>query len=325
MMSGYRIAQTHEPEKMEMREMYTQTLIALAEKNPDIMLLDADLMGCNNTKKFAARYPDRIVNCGIQEANMIGVAAGLAITGKIPFAHSFAVFATRRAYDQVFVSAAYAGLNVKIIGSDPGITAALNGGTHMPFEDMGIMRNIPTMMVLEPTDTVMLKSVLRQMADYKGVQYMRLVRKNAVSIYEEGSEFELGRAVRVKDGTDVTLIASGWCVAEALKACRALEALGISARLLDMFTWKPLDDEAVLAAAKETGAIVTAENHNVINGLGSAVAETLVRNLPVPVEMIGVQDSFGEVGPVSYLAERFHLTERDIVEAAKKAVARKKG
>jgi transketolase len=254
---------------------------------------------------------------------MIGVATGLSLTGKIPFAHSFAAFVSRRACDQIFVSAAYAKLNVKIVGSDPGIMAALNGGTHMPFEDMGIMRGIPGITVLEPTDTVMLKYVLKQMANTYGVQYMRLLRKNAVKIFEEGSVFEIGKAVTLKEGTDATVIASGFCVAESIKACKTLSEQGINAKLLNIFTWKPIDAEAIVKAAKETGAIITAENHNVINGLGSAVAEILTQNYPVIQEMVGVQDEFGEVGPVDYLAERFKLSEQYIVEAVKKAVARK--
>jgi transketolase len=281
-------------------------------------------MSAMGTKPFQAKFPERTVDCGVQEANMIGVAAGLSAVGKIPFAHTFAPFITRRACDQIFVSAAYARLNVKLIGSDPGITASLNGGTHMPFEDMGIKRLFPTMQVLEPTDTAMLRDLLHQIADIYGMFYVRLVRKNAVQIYEENSHFSIGKAVQLRDGHDVTVIASGYCVNEAIRASNALKDQGISARVLDMFTWKPLDAEAVTAAAKETGAIVTAENHNVIGGLGSAVASALAKMYPAPMEMIGVQDQFGEVGPVDYLAERYGLTSLHIVEAAKKVLARKR-
>lgn len=203
------------------------------------------------------------------------------------------------------------------------MTAALNGGTHMPFEDMGIMRAIPTATVLDPTDSTMLKSLIKEMASSYGVHYMRLLRKNAKKIYADDTRFTIGKAMTLRDGADATIVASGYCVAEALKASQMLEAEGISLRILDTFTWKPLDREAVVRAARETGAIVTAENHNVINGLGSAVAEVVVRECPVPMEMIGVQDEFGEVGPEDYLADRFRLTAPYIVKAVKKAMARK--
>lgn len=253
---------------------------------------------------------------------MIGVACGLAVQGKIPVAHTFAPFCTRRACDQIFISGAYNRANVKVIGSDPGITAAYNGGTHMPFEDMGIMRGIPTMTVIEPTDIVMLQNLMPQIADTYGIMYMRLVRKSVAKVYEEGSTFEIGKAAYLREGKDVTIIASGYCVSEALAAAQRLSENGIDAGVIDMFTWKPIDVEAILRAAK-TGAIVTAENHNIINGLGSAVAEVLVKNQPVPMEMVGVQDEFGEVGPVDYLRERFGLTAENIVEAVNRVLARK--
>jgi len=319
----HKTAKDLQPEPKEIRKVFCETLIELANENKDIILMDADLMGAMGTKPFMAAHPDQTINCGIMEANMIGVAAGLSATGKIPFTHTFGPFATRRACDQIFMSGVYAKNNIKIIGSDPGITAQINGGTHMPFEDMGIMRGMPEMTVIEPTDAAMTAWAVKTLAKTYGVQYMRLVRKQCVKVYDEGTEFELGKAVRLRDGKDVTIIASGFCVAEAIKAADELEAQGISARVLDMFCWKPIDAEAICKAAAETGAIVTAENHNVINGLGSAVAEVLVKNQPVPMEMIGVQDQFGEVGPLDYLADRFQLTAPYIVEAAKKAVARK--
>lgn len=195
---------------VEMRSVFCDTLMELAGQNRDIMVLDADLMGAMGTKPFAKAFPEQTVDCGIQEANMMGVAAGLSAAGKIPFAHTFAPFATRRACDQIFVSGAYAKLNVKIVGSDPGITAALNGGTHMPFEDMGIMRGIPTMTVLEPVDTVMLRDLMRQIAGVYGMHYMRLVRKTTVRVFHDGATFDIGRAVLLREGTDVTIIASGF-------------------------------------------------------------------------------------------------------------------
>ncbi len=307
----------------DMRDAYCEVMCAMAEENENIVALDADLMGAMGMKPFAQKYPERTFDCGIQEANMIGVACGLSVWGKIPFAHTFGPFCTRRACDQIFMSGAYNKANVKVVGSDPGITAAYNGGTHMPFEDMGIMRGIPTMTVVEPTDIVMLKALLPQIANTYGMFYMRLVRKSVAKIYDTGSEFEIGKAALLRDGSDVTIIASGYCVAEALKAADELAKEGISARVYDMFTWKPLDDEAIIKAAKETGAIVTAENHNVVSGLGAAVSSVLVKNHPVPQEMVGVQDEFGEVGPVDYLRERFGLTDQNIVSAVKKVLQRK--
>jgi len=310
-------------EDVAMRDVYCQTLIKLAKKNDQIVVLDADLMSSMGMIPFLEAFPERTFNCGVQEANMIGVAAGLSATGKIPYAHTFGPFATRRCYDQVFLSGAYAKSNIRIIGSDPGITATYNGGTHMPFEDLGIMRNIPEMTVLEPTDSIMLKNVIKQVAELFGVFYIRLLRKNAIKIYEKGSTFEIGKAIKLKEGTDVTIIANGIMVAETLNAAHMLEEKGISARILDMFTLKPIDKEEIIKCAIETGAIVTAENHNIINGLGSAVAEILVENIPIPMERVGVKDLFGEVGPIDYLKERFELTARDIVKKVEKILKRK--
>ncbi|HHX36539.1 MAG TPA: transketolase family protein [Clostridiaceae bacterium] len=310
-------------DEKEMRQAFCQSMIALAEENKDVVLLDADLMSAMGTKPFAKRFPERTVDCGVQEANMIGVACGLAVQGKIPFAHTFGSFATRRACDQVFLSGAYNKANVKIIGSDPGVTAAYNGGTHMPFEDMGIMRGIPTMTVIEPTDNVMLSYLIPLISAAYGIFYMRLVRKGVKKVYEEGSEFEIGKAVKLRDGKDATIVASGFCVPEALSAAQILAEQGINVRVLDMFTWKPIDEKAIVSAASETGAIVTAENHNIINGLGSAVAEVLATTEYAPLVRVGVEDEFGEVGPISYLRKRFGLTDEKIVDSVKEAIARK--
>ena len=308
---------------MDMRDAYCSSLIRLADGDERIIALDADLMGAMGTKPFEKKYPERTVDCGIQEANMVGVACGMSAAGKIPFAHTFAPFMTRRACDQIFMSGAYAKMNVKLVGSDPGITAQLNGDTHMPFEDMGIMRLIPEMTVIEPTDVSMLEDLMPQIAAQYGMVYMRLVRKEVQQVYERGSQFIIGKAVHVREGSDATIIASGFCVAEAIRAAALLAQEGISVRILDMFTWKPLDREEILSAAAETGAIVTAENHNVINGLGAAVAEVLVREHPVPVEMVGVQDEFGEVGKLAYLAERFGLKAENIADAVRRVLKRK--
>ncbi len=321
-MSKIILSKDHSKDAEDMRSAYCESMIEMAEKDDRIVALDADLMSAMGMKAFAKKFPERTLDCGIQEANMIGTACGISVWGKIPFAHTFAPFCTRRACDQIFMSGAYNRANVKVVGSDPGITAAYNGGTHMPFEDMGIMRGIPTMTVVEPSDIVMLKKLLPQIAETYGMFYMRLVRKDVRKIYEEGSSFEIGKAARLTEGEDVAIIASGFCVAEALDAVEMLKAEGIHARLLDMFTWKPLDEEAVLWAAK-TGAVVTAENHNVVNGLGSAVSCLLAGTKPTVVEMVGIQDEFGEVGPVSYLRERFGLTAEHIVKAAHRAIERK--
>ena len=304
-------------EAKEMRTVYCETLIELASENENVVVLDADLMSSMGMTPFLKAYPERTFNIGVQEANMIGIAAGLSSTGKIPYAHTFGPFASRRCYDQVFLSCGYAQNNVRITGSDPGVTAAYNGGTHMPFEDVGLMRNVPNITILEPVDSTMLKELIKQIAQPYGVFYVRLLRKNAIKIYDEGSTFEIGKAVQLKEGSDVTLIATGIMVDEALKAAEELEVQGISVRVLNMFTIKPIDEQAIIKAAQETGAIVTCENHNIINGLGSAVAEVIVENCPVPMERVGVRDLFGEVGPESYLREKFNLTCNEIINRTK--------
>ncbi len=321
-MTNITISQELTKETTMMRDTYCRTLIDLARENPEIVALDADLMNSMGMVPFLKEYPERTFNCGVQEANMIGIAAGLSRTGKIPYAHSFGPFATRRCFDQVFMSGAYARSNVRIVGSDPGVTAAYNGGTHMPFEDMGIMRNVPEMTVMEPTDNAMLEDMIRQLSLVRGMYYVRLLRRFATRIYEPGSSFTIGKAVTLREGNDVSIIASGIMVAEALRAADQLAKRGISARVLNMFTWKPIDKDAVIQCAEETGAIVTAENHNIINGLGSAVAEVLVENMPVPMERVGVQDLFGEVGPEDYLRKRFGLTPEDIVSKADRVMQR---
>ena len=308
----------------EMRVVYTQTLIELAEKNENIVVLEADLMKATGTASFKARFPERTFNVGVAEANMAGVAAGLSAAGKIPFAASFACFAARRAYDQFFISGNYARQNVKLVGTDPGVAAAFNGGTHMPFEDIGIIRNIPKVIIAEPSDPVSLKAIVKLMAAHQGSTYLRLFRKPAPAIYPEDEVFELGKGVVLHDGSDVTLIATGVImVNEALKACYLLASEGISATVIDMHTIKPLDNDIVLHFAKKTGAIVTCENHQIYNGLGSAVAECLSENFPTLMKRIGVNDEFGEVGTQDYLMKRFGLTAEHIAEAAKELLTKK--
>lgn len=310
-------------DEREVRQTMAAGLVSAAAKDDRIVVLDADLMSCHSTKCFLEAYPERFINVGIAEANLIGVAAGMAAFGKIPFAFSFAPFATRRCYDQIFISVAYSKLPVKIVGSDPGVMAEANGGTHMPFEDMSIMRAIPHMVCFEPTDATMLEKALPEIIDYPGAVYIRMFRKKAEKIYDDSLEFKLGKAVTLKDGGDVTLIASGIMVARALKAADELKEAGIDARVLNIHTWKPVDEDAIVSAAKDTGAIVTCENHTTAGGLGSAVAEVAAEKCPVPMEFVGVKNSFGEVGKEAYLSEKFGLTVSDIVAAAKRAVARK--
>ena len=310
-------------DEREVRQTMAAGLVSAAAKDDRIVVLDADLMSCHSTKCFLEAYPERFINVGIAEANLIGVAAGMAAFGKIPFAFSFAPFATRRCYDQIFISVAYSKLPVKIVGSDPGVMAEANGGTHMPFEDMSIMRAIPHMVCFEPTDATMLEKALPEIIDYPGAVYIRMFRKKAEKIYDDSLEFKLGKAVTLKDGGDVTLIASGIMVARALKAADELKEAGIDARVLNIHTWKPIDEDAIVSAAKGTGAIVTCENHTTAGGLGSAVAEVAAEKCPVPMEFVGVKNSFGEVGKEAYLSEKFGLTVSDIVAAAKRAVARK--
>jgi len=310
-------------EDKEMRAVFAEVMDELAQEDERVIYFDADLMNSIGMTGFSRKYPDRTFNCGIQEANMIGTAAGTSAVGMIPFVHTFGCFATRRVHDQVFVSAAYAKLNLRIIGSDPGITAAFNGGTHMPLEDMGLMRGIPEVTVIEPVDTVMLADIMRQTKERYGVFYIRLSRKKAERIYEEGSTFEIGKAVTLRCGSDVTLMATGIMTAEAMRAADLLAKEGISARVLNVFTLKPIDEEAIAKAARETGAVVTAENHNVINGLGSAVAEVLAEHCPVPMERVGVRDLFGEVGSMDYLKDKFQLTAEEIVRCAQKVIEKK--
>ena len=306
-----------------MRDVYCETLLDLALENENIVVLDADLISSSGMKPFFTKFPDRALQCGIAEANMIGIAAGLSAMGKIPFAHSFGPFATRRVCDQIMISAAYAKQNVRIVGTDPGITAAYNGGTHMPFEDMGVLRSIPGIRLIEPTDPVMLADILKQLETLYGVYYIRMARKNTASIYSEGSTFEIGKGNVLLAGSDVTIIASGIMVVEALKAAAVLKAEDISARVIDMFTWKPIDSGLIEGCARSTGAFVTAENHNIFGGLGAAVAEVLCSTYPAPLEMVGVNDRFGQVGTEDFLREEYGLTASKIVDAAKRVIARK--
>ena len=315
----------HEKDSRACRDGLALTLNEMMAEDKSICYVDCDLMGCINTKMLQKNYPDRAFEAGIAEGNGAGVAAGLAATGKKVFFHSFGTFSSRRCYDQIYMSAAYAGLSVRVLGSDAGVTAAFNGGTHMPLEDAGMYLSIPETTVLDPADYAQLASITRQLVNVEGVSYTRFVRKGIIKVYDDGSEFEIGKGVVLheSDKDVATIITSGIMVDESLKAYEALQAEGISVRVIDMFTWKPLDEELVIKAAKETGAIVTAENHNVTCGLGSVVANCLAKNCPTVQEFVGVQDLFGQVGPQDYLMDTYGLRAANIVEAVKKAVSRK--
>ncbi len=320
---------TRAPEKteaLEMRAVYGSTLVELGEADDRIVVLDADLMRSNGTVVFKERFPERAFDVGVAEANMIGISAGLSTTGLIPFPATFTCFASRRVFDQFFISANYARQNVKLTGTDPGITAIVNGGTHMSFEDVGLMRTIPGITIYEPSDPVSLKALLRQATYKPGCCYLRLFRKAAAPLYAEDESFELGKGKVLVDGNDLAIIATGAVlVPEALAAAEALEGEGISAAVIDMHTVKPIDEELIVTYAEKCGAILTCENHQVRNGLGSAVAEVLVENCPVPMARIGSQDEFGEVGMMDYLIKRFGMDADAIAERARALVAQKGG
>ena len=316
----------HEKDSRACRDGLALTLNDMMAQDQSICYVDCDLMGCINTKMLRKNYPERAFEAGIAEGNGAAVAAGMAATGKTVFFHSFGTFSSRRCYDQIYMSAAYAGLTVHVLASDAGVTAAFNGGTHMPLEDAGMYLSIPETTVLDPADYDQLASITRQLPSIKkGVTFTRFVRKGIVQIYGEGSEFEIGKGVVLHESPDdvATVITSGIMVDETLKAYEMLKAEGIFIRVVDMFTWKPLDEELVIKCAKETGAIVTAENHNVTCGLGSVVANCLAKNCPTVQEFVGVQDQFGQVGPQDYLMDVYGLRAANIAEAVKKALARK--
>lgn len=310
-------------EKKAIKDTFAATLKELFEADKDVVYLDADLMNSFGTLKLSKEYAERCLDCGVQEANMVGMAAGMSAIGKKPYVHTFGPFASRRCYDQVFLSVGYAKNSVRIIGSDPGVAAAFNGGTHMPFEDIALYRVIPDAAIFDIVDSVQFHDVLVSTKDRPGVTYIRTPRKNCVSVYSADSKFELGKANVLKDGKDVTIIASGIMVADSLKAAQMLAADGIDAAVIDIVSIKPLDIETVVAFAKKTGAVVTAENANVHGGLGGAVCEALSQNYPTIVEQVGVFDQWGEVGPTDYLRKRFNLTPEVIVSKAKAAIARK--
>ena len=297
---------------------YVDTLMALAEKNKNIIVLEADLMSCTNTGIFKKTYPDRFINCGIAEANMIGIASGLSTLGKIPFAAGFGCFSARRVFDQFFLSANYARLNVKLTGTDPGVTAAFNGGTHMPFEELALMRVVPGLTVLEPSDPSSCAAFVRLMAEEYGCHYLRIPRKPVPYLYPETEVFKFGKAKVLKEGKDLCFMALGsLMVNQSLKAAETLAASGISAGVLDILTLKPIDRDAILEQAGKVRAVISAENAQIAGGLGSSVAEILAENgCKCKFARIGIRDEFGEVGTQDYLVDRYGLDVGSLVKKA---------
>ena len=313
----------HEKDKRACRDGYIDAVLELMDADKKVVHIDCDLKGCINVGRLDKAHPDQVYNAGIAEANAVGIASGMAASGLTPFIHTFGIFASRRVFDQAFLSAGYSEWPVHIVGSDPGVTAAFNGATHMPFEDCALYLSVPNATVVDPADYAQCYALTKELAKVPTITYQRLIRKGFVKVYEDGSEFELGKGVTLRDGNDVTIIASGIMVDKALQAEEALKEEGISARVIDMHTWKPLDEELIIKAAKETGAIVTAEYHQVSCGLGSAIANVLAQNCLVPQEFVGIQNRYGQVGPQDFLEKEYNLMPEDIVAAVKKVIARK--
>ncbi len=307
---------------MEMRAVYAGCLAELMEQDRHVCVLDADLAKASGTRGLYERFPKQMFDCGVAEQNMASIAAGLASYGFKPWIESFTPFATRRICDQVAISIAYAGMNVKIVGTDPGISAELNGGTHMSMEDVGVLRSIPGMVIFEPVDSVQLRAAMPVLNAYEGCVYMRLFRKELPDVFGEDYRFELFKADLLKEGRDLSIFVSGFLTKDVLTAEQELAAAGIDAEIINVHTIKPIDRESVLASARKTGAVLTVENHNVIGGLHSAVLEALAEE-KLPVCAVGVQDRFGEVGKMPYLREAMGLTVENIVATAKKAVSLK--
>ena len=310
--------------KTATRDAYGKALVELGEKDERVIVLDADLAAATKTGAFKKAFPERFFDTGIAESNMMGIAAGLATTGYTVFASSFAMFAAGRAFEQVRNTIGYPHLNVKIGATHAGISVGEDGASHQCCEDIALMRTIPGMVIINPADDIEARAAVLAAAKYEGPVYMRFGRLAVPRIFDENYKFEIGKAVTLKEGTDVTVIATGLLVAEAVEAAKILESEGISVNLINMATIKPLDKEAVISAAKKTGCIVTAEEHNIIGGLGSAVSEAVCEEYPVPVVKLGVEDTFGKSGPAVELLHLFGLDAEHIVEKAKLALSLKK-
>ena len=309
--------------KKDTRSGFGVGLHEAGKKNPEIMAMTADLLGSLKMDAFAAEFPDRFIECGIAEANMMGVAAGLAITGKVPFVGSFAEFVTGRVYDQIRQEIAYGHTNVKIASSHAGLTLGEDGATHQTMEDIALMRALPGMVVINPCDFNQTKAATLAVAEYEGPVYLRFGRPAVPNFTPADQVFEIGKAVCLNEGTDVTIFATGHMVWEAVMAAEILEAEGVSVEVIDIATIKPLDVEAVVASAKKTGAVVCAEEHNMCGGLGELIAGTLAAAAPTPMEFINGADKFGQSGTPSQLLKAYGLDAENIAEAARKAIARK--
>ena len=304
--------------KIATRESFGKALVELGKENKDVVALTADLAGATKTSLFEKEFPDRFINVGIAEQNMIGISAGLATTGKIPFASTFAMFAAGRAYDQIRNSVAYPKLNVKICGTHAGITVGEDGATHQMLEDLSLMRSIPNMTVLCPSDDVQTKWAIKEMAKFDGPVYIRLARVATPVIYDENQTFEIGKMVQIGNGTDATVFATGVEVAEALKAKEQLEKENINIRVADVHTIKPIDKETIIKCAKETKKIITIEDHSIIGGLGTAVCEILSEEYPTKVIRMGMKDQFGKSGKADQLLKYFKLDSQAIIEEIKR-------
>ena len=303
-------------ESIATREAYGKTLVELVE-NKDVVVLDADLAGATKTAMFKKACPERFFDMGIAEGDMMGTAAGLAVSGKIPFASTFAIFAAGRGFEQIRNSICYPKVNVKIAATHAGVTVGEDGGSHQAIEDISLMRSLPNMVVLNPSDAVEARQMVLAAAEYVGPMYLRFGRAATPVIHDDSYKFEIGKGEVVKEGKDVSIIATGIMVAKAIEAAETLKADGIDAEVINISTIKPLDNELVLASAKKTGKVVTAEEHSIIGGLGSAVCELLAEEHPVKVTRIGVKDTFGQSGTPAALLEHYGLTAADIVKACK--------
>lgn len=304
--------------KIATRETYGEVLVELGRKEENIVVLDADLSKSTKTHGFSKEFPNRFFNMGIAEQNLMGTAAGLAASGKIPFASTFAVFAAGRAFEIIRNSICYPKLNVKVCATHAGITVGEDGASHQAIEDLALMRSLPNMTVINPADAVSTEALLNEAAKYNGPVYVRLGRAKVSILYNENdTKFTIGKGIEVKDGRDITIIATGIMVEVALKASEELLKEGISARVIDIHTIKPIDKDIIIKAAKETQGIITAEEHNIIGGLGSAVAEVLVENHPAPLKRVGINDTFGESGKPDELMQKYGLTSENIISKAK--------
>lgn len=306
--------------KIATRDAYGEVLVELGKTNPRIVVLDADLSKSTKTANFKEVFPDRFFNMGVAEADMMGTAAGLAAAGMIPFASTFAIFATGRAYDQLRNSIAYTALNVKIVATHAGITVGEDGGSHQSIEDIAIMRVMPNMTVIVPADGPETKKAVEAAVELEGPVYIRLGRSGVPVLFSEEEPFTLGKGKILREGKDISIIAVGIMVSKALEAAQTLSQQGIEARVINLSTIKPLDEDIIIQAARETGGIVTAEEHSIIGGLGGAVSEVTAENCPVPVKRVGVRDTFGESGLPERLLEKYGLTPENIIKAAKEVL-----